>query len=85
MSMKRHSSLIEAGTSRELAKSSPKDHESAVLARAVEVIGDKREAMRWMGTPVRALKYATPVSLIHNARGRKAVIEVLGRLENGVL
>jgi putative toxin-antitoxin system antitoxin component (TIGR02293 family) len=83
--MKRHSVYIEPGTSRGSASSSPKDHESAVLARAVEVIGDKGVAMRWMGTPVRALKYATPVSLIHNAKGRKAVIEVLGRLENGVL
>jgi putative toxin-antitoxin system antitoxin component (TIGR02293 family) len=85
MPMKRHSSYLEPGASRESAASSPNEHEAAVLARAVEVIGDKGEAMRWMGTPVRALKYATPVSLIHNARGRKAVIEVLGRLENGVL
>lgn len=59
--------------------------ETAVLARAVEVIGDKREAMRWMGTPVRDLAYATPVSLLHSEKGRTAVMGVLARLEHGVL
>lgn len=34
--------------------------EASVLDRAVEVIGARSEAMRWMGTPVRVLDYATP-------------------------
>jgi putative toxin-antitoxin system antitoxin component (TIGR02293 family) len=59
--------------------------ESAVIAQAVKVIGDKSEAMRWMGTPVRELNYSTPVSLLASAEGRDAVITVLGRLEHGVL
>ena len=59
--------------------------EASVLDRAVEVIGNKREAMRWMGTPVRALDYATPVSLLATSRGREAVLAVIGRLEHGVL
>jgi putative toxin-antitoxin system antitoxin component (TIGR02293 family) len=58
---------------------------AAVIERAVEVIGDEPEAMRWLGTPVRALDYATPISLLHTAKGRDAVISVLGRLEHGVL
>jgi putative toxin-antitoxin system antitoxin component (TIGR02293 family) len=68
---------------RELRQEStiPED-ESTVLDRAVEVIGHKRE---WMGTPVRALDYATPVSLLSTRKGRQTVIEVLGRLEHGVL
>ena len=57
--------------------------ESAVIERAVEVIGDEPEAMRWLGTPIRALDYATPVSLLHTPEGRKAVISVLGRLQHG--
>jgi putative toxin-antitoxin system antitoxin component (TIGR02293 family) len=61
------------------------DEESRVMDRAVEVIGDKNEAMRWMGTPVRALDYSTPVSLLGTRKGRQAVIAVLGRLEHGVL
>jgi putative toxin-antitoxin system antitoxin component (TIGR02293 family) len=59
--------------------------ESAVILRATEVIGGKSEAMRWLGTPVRALDYATPISLLHDAKGREAVLTVLGRLEHGVL
>ena len=38
--------------------------EIAVLNRAVEAIGDKNDAFRWMGTPVRALDFATPVWLL---------------------
>lgn len=61
------------------------DDEASVLNRAFEVIGDKTGALRWMGTPVRALEYATPVSLIGTRKGRQAVITLLGRLEHGVL
>lgn len=63
----------------------PDNDESAVFARAVEVIGDEREAMRWMGTPVRALEYATPISLLYRPKGRRAVIAILSKLEHGVL
>lgn len=59
--------------------------EASVLHRAVEVIGDKNDALRWMGTPVRALEYATPVSMLGTRKGRQAVVTVLGRLEHGVL
>lgn len=60
-------------------------NEPAILARAIEVIGDSGEAMRWLGTPVRALGYATPISLLHNVKGRKSVIAVLTQLEHGVM
>ena len=59
--------------------------EESVLSRAVEVIGDRAQAMRWMGTPVRALGYATPVSLLATKAGMSAVLTVLSRLEHGVL
>lgn len=59
--------------------------ESEVTLRAIQVIGDEPEAMRWLGTPIRALNYATPVSLLYSAAGRDAVLTVLGRLEHGVL
>ena len=69
---------------RKLTPSTPRD-EAGVLARAVEVIGGKDEAVRWMGTPVQALDYATPASLMGSRKGRQTVIAVLGRLEHGVL
>jgi putative toxin-antitoxin system antitoxin component (TIGR02293 family) len=59
--------------------------EAEVIHRAAEVIGDRSDAMRWLGTPVRALNYATPVSLLHDSQGREAVLSVLGRLEHGIL
>jgi hypothetical protein len=56
-----------------------------VIRRVIAVIGDEPEAMRWLGTPVRALDYATPISLLHDLSGRNAVLAVLGRIEHGIL
>lgn len=53
--------------------------------RAKEVIGDEQEALRWLGTPVRALNYATPISLLGSEEGQQAVLKVLDRLEHGVV
>jgi putative toxin-antitoxin system antitoxin component (TIGR02293 family) len=57
----------------------------AVICRAIDVIGDSKEAMRWLGTPVPALGYATPISLLDNLEGQTAVLNVLTQLEHGVL
>jgi uncharacterized protein (DUF2384 family) len=54
------------------------------IRRAIEVIGDPDEAMRWLGTPVPALDFATPISILHQAGGRKRVHAVLDQLEAGV-
>lgn len=59
--------------------------QTAVIRRTVEVIGNDSDAMRWLGTPVRALNYATPISLLHDPKGRENVLSILGRLEHGVL
>ena len=56
-----------------------------VVGRAIEVIGNKDEALRWLNSPVRALNYATPLSLLDTPQGTKDVLTVLGRLEHGVL
>jgi putative toxin-antitoxin system antitoxin component (TIGR02293 family) len=56
-----------------------------VICRAIEVIGDEKEAMRWLGTPVPALGYSTPISLLINPEGQTAVLNVLTQLEHGVL
>ena len=59
--------------------------QAAILRRTVDAIGNESDAMRWLGTPVRALNYATPISLLHDANGRDSVLNGLGRLEHGVL
>ena len=56
-----------------------------VISRAIEVIGDQEQAMRWLGTPVRALDYATPISRLHDSEGQAQVLRVLSQLEHGVL
>ena len=56
-----------------------------VINRAIEVIGDEKEAMRWLGTPVRALGYTTPISHLNDSEGQAAVLKVLTQLEHGVL
>ena len=55
------------------------------IDRAIEVIGDRDTALRWLGTPVRALDYATPISCLHNPKGQSDVLRVLTQLEHGVL
>jgi hypothetical protein len=60
-------------------------HFAHVYSRAVEVIGNADRAMRWLGRPIPALNYATPVSLLRSEKGRIAVLDVLGRLEHGVV
>ncbi len=57
---------------------------STVVERATEVIGDRERALRWLGTPVRALNFATPISLLNSEEGLKSVLTILGRLEHGI-
>ena len=56
-----------------------------ILERATDVIGTREEALRWMGTPVRALNYATPISLLSDGAGADRVLAVLTNLEHGIL
>jgi Protein of unknown function (DUF2384) len=56
----------------------------AVIERAIEVIGDRDEALRWLGTPVRALNYAMPISKLGDEAGAAEVLAVLNQLEQGV-
>jgi putative toxin-antitoxin system antitoxin component (TIGR02293 family) len=55
-----------------------------VIGIAREVLGDKDEALRWLGTPVRGLDFATPVSLLGSEHGFERVCDVLGQMEHGI-
>lgn len=55
-----------------------------VIRRAIEVIGDHDKALRWLGTPVRALDYATPISLLGTQHGIDLVNDVLSQMEHGI-
>jgi len=62
----------------------PTEAIAEVLESAIKLIGSKDEAMRWLGTPVQALNYATPISLLGKPEGKDAVLAVLHRAEYGV-
>ena len=54
------------------------------VARAREVFGDEEAAFRWLGTPVAALDYATPISCLNTHQGLIRVQDVLMQIEHGV-
>ena len=64
-------------------KADPEELMKAV-ARATEVLGDRDAAFRWLGTPVPALDYATPISLLGTPQGAIRVNDVLTQMEHGV-
>jgi hypothetical protein len=64
-------------------KADPEELTKAV-ARATEVFGDEDMALRWLGTPVAALEYATPISCLGTHQGAIRVNDVLTQIEHGV-
>lgn len=62
----------------------PDNAVNQVIDRATEVIGNREEAMRWLGTPVRGLDFATPISLLATEEGTERVNDILGQMEHGV-
>lgn len=57
---------------------------NSIVNRATEVIGDREEALRWLGTPVRGLDFATPISLLATEEGQLRVSDLLGQMEHGI-
>ena len=60
------------------------DELTKAVARATEVFGNEEAAFRWLGTPVAALDYATPISCLGTHQGAMRVIGVLTQIEHGV-
>ncbi len=55
-----------------------------VYANAVEMIGDRDNAIRWLGTPNRALGGETPLDQLDTDTGSRMVEDILGRIAYGV-
>jgi putative toxin-antitoxin system antitoxin component (TIGR02293 family) len=55
-----------------------------VVARALEVFGDRTKALRWLRTPIPSLGDATPQEMLEREGGIEQVEDVLGRIEHGV-
>lgn len=56
-----------------------------VLERAIQVFGDEESAKAWLLSDNRALGGVSPTSMLDTDAGHEAVIDVLGRIENGVI
>jgi putative toxin-antitoxin system antitoxin component (TIGR02293 family) len=52
--------------------------------RAAAVFGDKDKADEWLNTPNLVLNGQTPLSLLDSDIGAESVIDILGRIEQGV-
>lgn len=55
-----------------------------IINKVSKVLGSQDDAMRWLGSPVRALDFATPISILGSKEGVKRVNDVLGQMEHGV-
>ena len=55
-----------------------------VTAKAMEVLGSREKALRWLKAPVRALGDQAPISLLNSQISINRVNEVLGQIEHGV-
>ncbi|HYL72773.1 MAG TPA: MbcA/ParS/Xre antitoxin family protein [Bryobacteraceae bacterium] len=66
---------------------SPAGHqiESETLIRALEVFGSSDRAIEWMREKNPALGNQPPIRVIQTEAGGKAVRDVLGRIEHGVI
>ena len=55
-----------------------------VYANAVVMIGDEEKAIRWLGTPNRALGGGKPIDQLDTDTGTRMVEDILGRIAYGV-
>jgi len=55
-----------------------------LMDRAAEVLGSRDEGMRWLGTPIRGLDFATPISILATKDGAVRVNDILGQMEHGI-
>ena len=60
-------------------------NETAVLIRALEVFGDSERALQWMRESNAALNNEPPIRVIQTEAGRTEVLNVLGRIQHGVI
>jgi hypothetical protein len=54
------------------------------LAKAIDVLGDKKKAVHWLENPNRALGGEVPIRLLDTSAGTREVEALLDRIEHGV-
>ena len=71
------------------ARLTPEQSDSVVrtartLAKAIDILGDKKKAVRWLTMPNRALGGEIPITLLDTSAGAHEIEAVLDRIEYGV-
>jgi putative toxin-antitoxin system antitoxin component (TIGR02293 family) len=61
------------------------ESESPIMMRALEVFGDSVRAIEWMRESNPALKDEPPIRVIQTEDGRREVLNILGRIQHGVI
>jgi putative toxin-antitoxin system antitoxin component (TIGR02293 family) len=57
---------------------------AGAMAKAIDVLGDRKKAAHWLTTPNRALGGEIPITLLDTSAGAREVEAVLDRVEYGV-
>lgn len=55
-----------------------------VTARAIEVLGNREKALRWLETPIASLDNKPPIAILDREEGVSRVETLLGQIEHGV-
>jgi putative toxin-antitoxin system antitoxin component (TIGR02293 family) len=59
-------------------------HNQALIARAMEVLGNKQDALHRLETPKGALGNECPFEMAKTEEGKQKVLDLLARIEHGV-
>jgi putative toxin-antitoxin system antitoxin component (TIGR02293 family) len=57
---------------------------ACILAKAIDILGDRAKAVHWLSTANRALGGEIPITLLDTSAGAHEVEAVLDRIEYGV-
>lgn len=55
-----------------------------IFTRATEILGSKENAVSWLTSGQQSLGWKIPLELCHSSQGQQEVLNVLGRIEDGV-
>src|SRR5271165_1658220 len=77
--------LTAANAPTAMTPASDQENQSSILLRALEVFGDSERALAWMREENPALDNETPLHALQTEEGRVGVLNILGRIEHGVI
>lgn len=55
-----------------------------LLSKAIDVLGNEKDALHWLQTPKRALGRQAPIDVAETDKGKQQVLALLTNIEHGV-